>query len=224
LNLLRGRIVVLGVFVIGLALAGWAVLSLGHEGNDFALASPGELYGNTRFGQTFVASHSNLHRIDVVMSTYGRRNTQSVIFHLKRGLDAKVDIVTMPFHASDVRDEAWRSFTFPPLPDSAGQWYYLYLESPKSEPGNAITVMGREGDPYPLGQAYIDSQPFPGDMAFRVYYKVNPIHKINIVLTSLAANKPAIWGSKHLYSFLVVVYVLLVAALIWEISGDRAWS
>ena len=212
----------MGILVIGLALAGWAVFNLGDEGNDFAIASPGELYGNVRFGQTFVASYSDLYRIDVVMSTYGRRNTQSVVFHLKEGLDAEVDIVTMPFDASDVRDEAWRSFIFPPLPDSAGQWYYLYLESPESEPGNAITVMGREGDPYLSGQGYINDHPVAADMAFRVYYKVNPVQKINIVLRSLAANKPAVWGSKYLYVFLGALYVLLVGALIWEIGSDRA--
>jgi hypothetical protein len=212
----------LGVFVIGLALAGWAVFSLGDEGNDFAIASPGELYGNTQFGQTFVASYPKLYRIDIVMSTYDRRNTKDVIFHLKQNLDAQADIVSITLDATDVRDKAWQSFIFPPLSDSMGQSYYLYLESPESEPGDAMTVMGRDGDPYPSGQGYINHHPVAADMAFRVYYKVDPIQKINIVLESLAANKPTLWGSKAFYMFLAAVYVLLVGALIWEISANRA--
>lgn len=222
MKLLGTRIIVLGVFAICLALAGWAVFSLGDEGNNSAIASPGELHGNTHFGQTFVASYPNLYRIDVVMSTTGRRSTQDVLFHLKQSLDAQADVVRITFNASDVRDEAWQSFTFPPLSDSMGQLYYLYLESPESEPGSAVTVMGREGDPYPSGQGYINEHPVAGDMAFRVYYKVNPVQKINIVLESLAANKPTLLGSKYLYILLVAVYVLLVGALIWGISGDRS--
>jgi hypothetical protein len=205
-----------------LALAGWAVFSLADEGNDFALASPGELYGQTRYGQTFVASYPNLYRIDVVMSTYDRRNTKDVIFHLKQNLDAQTDIFSITLDAGDVKDKAWQSFTFVPLSDSMGQLYYLYLESPESERGDAITVMGREGDPYPSGQGYINDQPFPGDMAFRVYYKVNPIQKVNMVLESLAAKKPTVWGSKNLYIFLVALYVLLLGALLWQINVDQA--
>jgi hypothetical protein len=218
----RGRILVLGLFVFCLVLAGWAIFSLGDEGNEFALASPEELYGERQFGQSFVASYPDLYRIDIQMSTYDRRNTHEVVFHLKNGPDADVDVVTIPFHAGDVKDKRWRSFEFPPLPNSEGQLYYLYLESPGSKPGDAITVMGREGDPYPAGQAYVGGQPFPGDMAFRVYYSVGPVQKMDMVLSSLAANKPAVWGSEYHYAFLVVVYVLLVGALIWEIGSDRA--
>lgn len=221
MNSSRGRIFVLGVLAIGLVLAGWAVLNAGVEGSNFALASPGELYGDIHYGQSFVASYPNLHRIDVVMSTYGRRNTRDVVFHLKEGLDIRADVASVTFNAGDVGDEAWQSFTFPALSDSAGQAYYFYFESPESEPGDAVSVMGREGDPYASGQAYINGQPFPGDMAFRVYYRMSPRQKIDVVLSSLAANKPSLWGSKYPYMLLVAVYVLLLGALLWQIKDPN---
>jgi hypothetical protein len=221
LNSSRGRIVALGVLVIVLALAGWAVLSAGAEGNDYALASPGELYGDVRYGQSFVASYPNLERIDVVMSTYGRRNTRDVVFHLREGLDSQADVASVTFNAGDVREETWRSFTFPPLSDSAGKSYYFFFESPESELDDALTVMGREGDPYASGQAYIDGQPFPGDMAFRIYYRMTPRQKIDMVLSSLAANKPSLWGSKYAYILLVSVYVLSLGTLLWQINGHE---
>jgi hypothetical protein len=221
LNSFRGRIIALGVLVILLAMAGWAVLNVGAEGNSYALASPGELYGDVQFGQSFVATYPNLERIDVVMSTYGRRNTRDVVFHLREGPDSQADVASVTFNAGDVRDEAWRSFTFPSLSGSAGKSYYFFFESRESEPDDAVTVMGREGDPYASGQAYIDGQPFPGDMAFRVYYKMTPSQKIDMMLSSLAANKPSLWGSKYAYILLASVYVLLLGALLWQINGHE---
>lgn len=217
----RGQIFALSVFVVSLALAGWSFLDRVtlNEGNRLAQVSPGELYGGAHFGQTFVASHPDLFRIEVVMSTYGRRNTHNVIFHLKEDVASQTDLVSITLNANDVRDEAWQSFSFPPMPDSAGKSFYFYLESPESEPGNAVTVMGREGNPYPGGQAFVSGQPVPGDMAFRVNYAISWQQKIELVLEGLTANKPSIWGSRCFYILLAVLYVILLGALLWQISG-----
>ena len=217
----RGQFFTLSVFIVGLVVAGWAFLNQVtlHEGNNLAQVSPGELYGDAQFGQTFVASHSDLFRIDVVMSTYGRRNTHDVIFHLKEDMASPTDLVSITLNASKVRDQAWQSFTFPPISDSAGKAYYFYLESPESEPGDAVTVMGREGDPYPEGQAFVNGQPAPGDMAFRAIYKITWQQKIDLVLEGLTANKPSILGSRGFYILITALYVILLGALLWHISG-----
>ncbi len=207
--------------MVGLALAGWSFwdkVTL-HEGNNFATVSPGEMYGDNRFGQTFVACCADLYRIDIVMSTYGRRNTKDVVFRLKEGLTAQPDMVSLQFNASKVIDEAWYSFVFPPISDSIGKEFYFYLESPASEPGNAITVMGQEGDPYSDGQAFINGQPAPGDVAFRAHYRTTGQQKADLILKGLTANKPSVFGDPNYYIILAVAYVLLLGALLWQISA-----
>ena len=153
-----------------------------------------------------------------MMSTYNRRNTHDVTFHLKEDLNAQTDILTITFNASDVRDGAWRSFAFPPISDSAGRSFYFYLESPESEPGNAVSVMGRNDDRYPWGQGFINGHPTPGDMTFRIFYRMSLEQKINWVLESLAANKPSVWGNENFYVLLAVLYALLLGALLWQAS------
>lgn len=214
----RSQFLILSTFAIGLAIAGWIFLGGVAEGNSIAHGAPGELQSDVQFGQTFVASHPDLYRIDVMMSTYGRRNTHDVIFHLKEGLDAQTDILSITFNASDVRDERWQSFTFPPIPDSAGRSFYFYLESPASELGNAVSVMGRNDDLYPGGQGFINNHPTPGDMTFRIFYRMSLKQKTNWVLESLSAHKPSVWGSKKFYTLLAILYVLLLGTLLWQIS------
>jgi hypothetical protein len=212
----RSQIVTLGVFAAGLALAGWCFFNHVAEGNPIAVGSPGELDGNTQFGQTFVASYADLYRIDVMMSTYGRHNTHDVVFHLKEDLTFQADLVSMTFSASQVRDKTWQSFTFPPISDSAGRSFYFFLESPTSEPGNAVTVMGKEGDPYLSGQGFINHHPASADMAFRIYHRMTMGQKVNMVLESLAANKPSIWGKGIFYLTLAVLYILLLGTLLYK--------
>jgi len=43
----------------------------------------GEIYGEKKFGQSFVAEHNNLSAVEVLLATYNRKNTGKFIFHLK---------------------------------------------------------------------------------------------------------------------------------------------
>lgn len=213
------QILTLSLLILGLAGAGWGFLDNLAEGNTFAEVAPGELYGDTHFGQTFVASYPGLYRIEVVVSSYGRHNNHEIIFHLKQDLDSPVDLVRATLKAGDVRDGRWHTFSFPPIPDSAGRSFYFYLESPESRPGDAITIMGREGDPYPSGQGFISGQPLLGDMAFRIYYRMTLWQKLDMVLDKLTDHKPSVWGNKHFYILLATLYVLFLGALLWQVSA-----
>jgi hypothetical protein len=157
-----------------------------------------------------------------MLSTDGPPNTHQVILHLRQDVNDQADILSVPLDAAAVKDGAWQSFTFPPLPDSAGRSLYFYLEAPASQPGDALSVMGSDGDPYRWGQGFINRQPASGDMTFRVYYQMGLVQKIGLVTARLAANKPAIWGRGGFDLVLVVGYVLLLGALLWKTSSAQS--
>jgi hypothetical protein len=197
---------------IGLVIIGREALGKfeSEVGNSLSEKVAGEIKGATTIGQTFVAPHPDLHRIDVFLATYARTNTHDVTFHLKASPESEEDIFAISFNASDVEDNAYRSFVFPPIRESEGKSFYFYLESPSSTPGDAITVWMSNSDAYPEGSAYIDGEPVRGDLRFLTHYSLGYLDKINLLLDRLAENKPYIFGDKRFYIFLGVIYLLLL--------------
>jgi hypothetical protein len=210
--------------LIGLALIIAQCLRLiGFEGQIFNHGTPTEIQeikGDRIIGQTFVAPLPGLDRIDVLLFDRGRQNTQPVTFHLRQGVDGSEDLLSITFNASEVRGERWRRFAFPPVPDSAGKVYYFYFSSPDSGVGNAIAVGGVEGNLYSRGTAYLYSTPANADLAFRTYYAgITVPQKVEKLAERLTAHKPFPLGNKYFYVFLALVYLILVTALTWHITG-----
>ena len=198
--------VLIGLLVIGFTASSELTLTVGQSAGLF---SSEEIQGAVTAGQTFRAPYSGLSRIAVKMRTFERVNTQDVTFHLKQDREAQEDIFAASFSAQDVKNGEWQSFSFPPLADSTGNSYYFYFESPGSTPGDAIAVMGQEGDPYPDGVGYVGGEPVPGDMAFRTYYQASLPERLDFLLDRLTANKPSLWASRYLYLGLALVYLVL---------------
>jgi hypothetical protein len=107
--------------------------------NYAPVRSVGELRGKRRIGQSFVARRPNLHRIDILVGTYGRRNTRDIIFHLQAFPNAPEDLASVIINGSLLDDNAYVQFCFPPQPDMGP--LYFYIESPDSIPGDAITAL-----------------------------------------------------------------------------------
>lgn len=126
----------------------------------------GEIYGAARQGQSFVSTADNLNEIKILMATYARMNSQEIIFRLRAGPDAREDLALIRKPAGQVEDNQWATFSFPPIPDSAGREFYFYLESPSSRSGDAVTVWSTDWNAYPAGQRYVDGRPAEGDLAF----------------------------------------------------------
>jgi hypothetical protein len=198
--------VLIGLLVIGFAASSELTLVVGQSASLF---SSEEIRGAVTAGQTFRAPYPGLNRIVVKMHTFDRVNTQDVTFRLKQDREAQEDIFTASFNAQDVKNGKWQSFSFPPLGDSAGNSYYFYFESPGSTPGDAIAVMGQEGDPYPDGVGYVGGEPVPGDMAFRTYYQAYLPDRLDFLLAWLTVDKPSLWASRYLYLGLALVYIVL---------------
>ncbi|MFC2166789.1 hypothetical protein ACFLQZ_02370 [Acidobacteriota bacterium] len=135
--------------------------------------SVGEITGEKEIGQTFYSNFNNLCRIDVMLATFDRENSQEVIFHLKKSPSDTEDIYTEVFNASSVADNTYRSFEFPPIPDSAGKTFYFSFESPHSKYGDAITIWTSKQDKYKKGEMYINRESSKGDLRFITYFFLN---------------------------------------------------
>ncbi|MBN1992368.1 MAG: hypothetical protein JW953_06660 [Anaerolineae bacterium] len=169
-----------------------------------------EIQGDFIIGQTFVAPRDNLQRIDVVLRNYGRKNTHDVTFYLKPSPDSAEVLYQETFNASTVGNNQWRTFEFPPLPDSAGKTFFFYFASPDSIGGDAISVGGATGDFYDEGNAYLILGPAEGDLAFRTHYGLSPAEKLTILGQRIVEDKPSIWGDIRFYILLLILYGLFM--------------
>jgi len=129
----------------------------------------GEITEGQEVGQTFICRHDHLTRIQVMLATYARENQQEVIFHLKQSPTAEEDIYTERFNASSVLDNVYRSFDFPPIPDSKGKTYYFFFESPDSKKGDAITLWANANDSYKDGALYLNQEKTNNDLRFMTF-------------------------------------------------------
>lgn len=182
----------------------------------------GEIRGTITIGQTFTAPYNGLHRIDVMMATYARQNTQDVIFHLWQSPEEEVDLVEIVVKASEIEDNTFRPFIFDPIRDSAGRSYYFFFESPLSVPDDAVTIWGSFEDRYPNGQDFRNHQRGAGDLTFLTYYRPGLLERADILLDRLAENKPLFWGDRRFYALLGLLY-LSVFAFFWvAVAGQLA--
>lgn len=138
--------------------------------NGAPMQTLGEMAGRRRIGQHFVARRDGLCRVDVMVATYGRRNTRDILFHLKESPDAKDDLVTVRVNASMLPDQGYVSFTFAPLPESGGRSYYFVIESPESVPGDAITLWAYRDAKVPGAALERNGRAINGHLVFGLFY------------------------------------------------------
>jgi hypothetical protein len=182
----------------------------------------GQIRGPITIGQTFTAPYNGLYRIDVMMATYARQNSQDVIFHLRKGPGEEVDLAEIVVNASEIEDNTFRPFTFDPIRHSAGRTYYFFFESSLSVPGDAVTIWGCSEDMYPNGQGFRNHRRGAGDLTFLTYYRPGSLGKASILLDRLAENKPLFWGDKRFYALLGLIYLSLFALFWVTVAGQLA--
>jgi len=209
--------------VLSLGLMGaWRVVEDTRTEQPLASATVGELYGPATAGQTFVAEYPGLSHIEVMLATYGRRNTGTLVFHLQAAPDAAKDLVRLTVDTATLKENAYHAFEFPPMRNSANRALYFCLEAPEAKRGNSITVWGATEDVYPDGEAVLKGLKGDDvrDLTFRLAYDPSLIERVSILLDLLTANKPSLWGAKWLYislaaAYLALLYALLVRLMNW---------
>lgn len=178
----------------------------------------GEIYGSTTVGQTFISEYPNLSAIEIKMATYARINTHDVIFHLRSASNSTIDIATSTVNATKIADNKYRRFRFPPLIDSENKSYYFFFASPSSAPGNAITIWyNTEEDVYKAGSAYRNHEPMEGDLAFRIYHKMDMLNMVSHFIHRMQQDK-----TFFLFYFLLIgTIVYLIVKLHLEIRKGK---
>lgn len=224
----------LALFLLSLMAVG---IGLGLKLSDFPVRQlkgdgpAGEIWGPREVGQGFLGRYPGLHRIDVLMATYARRNSHDLHFYLMSGPEPGIELFQRSFNAGEVRDNAYRSFHFPPLEESRGERFFFSLRSPDSSPGDAITVWATATDSYPQGSLYIGGTPAEGDLTFAAFYKGHPLEVIASLYQGLGENKPALWSSLN-FTLLSLAYLVsfclfgywLGQALVGRRRADRSGS
>lgn len=112
-------------------------------------ATVGEIAGSLEVGQSFESLRPRLRAVAVQFATYGgRENTEEVLFELREGSPTGSVVRTDRVSARDLKDHRMHAFRFASLHDARGKTYYAAVRSPRSRPGNAVTVDISNRNPY----------------------------------------------------------------------------
>jgi hypothetical protein len=209
---------------IFLALLGLTVL----ERQDLSLTSQPlfnemvEFHGSLKVGQSFVASQPGLCRVALLLAQKGRTNRSPVVFYMREGTEATADLITVTNNASCLEDVTtmirrpyvYQSFSFSPIPDSAGKTFYFWVESPQSPADDSLLVRYQAEDVYPEGAMSIENSAISGDLAFKAYYAKGTFGNVALLLERLVEHKPFPWSSKAFYLAIFIVYLALFAGLV----------
>lgn len=174
----------------------------------------GEITGETKIGQTFVARYKNLTAIEVLLATYDRKNTGEFIFHLKNDPSSKEDLFHYKGDISKLKDNTYFRFSFPGISTSKAKEFFFYLEAPQSRPGNAITIWSNSEDDYREGEKIVNGGHSKGDLVFKTVYDLGLRGNFGVFLNEITQNKPWPLNKKSFYMALILLFVLSCALLI----------
>jgi hypothetical protein len=143
-------------------------------------APAGPLIAGHSFGQTFVAEHDGMSKVELMVATYAAKlPAGEVILHLCQYPNIQNQIASATVPATTIKDNSYIALQFAPIRNSSGKTYYLYVETHNIPPKYALTVWRSNGDVYPDGHFLVDGQPQTSDTCFRDFYGASPSAVIN---------------------------------------------
>jgi glycosyltransferase involved in cell wall biosynthesis len=104
---------------------------------DRAIEAEGVLLPGRPREQLVSIERANLKGFQVLIGTFGRANTCEVVLHV---CDAALEVTRAHVNALQMNDGEWCAFTFPPLPNSAGRQFRVWLESPDAAVSDSVTL------------------------------------------------------------------------------------
>ncbi|MBS3819993.1 hypothetical protein KGY73_10905 [bacterium] len=221
-----GFLAVFGILLF--LILGWITLLFSKKivvYNQFQnTTSVGEIQGERKVGQTFVASYDNLKAVELLMANYGRELTGEIIFHLKKSIPASDDVVVKKVDAARVKDNRYFRYQFPEIQDSGGKKYYFYLEAPEAKPGNAATIWCNEEDKYFEGEKFVNGKAAEGDLTFKTVYDVGIPKKVSLFLGEITRAKPFPLSERWFYWGLVGLFLVscsLFLTYLFKVFVDR---
>lgn len=203
-----GLVVLVGLLVLSVAFP--RRVSIAHNSHNEIPA--GEIYGEKRVGQTFVAEHHHLSGIEVLLATYDRKNKGNFFFHLRAGQDRDEEVFKYKGKMQKVQNNQFFRFDLPEIPASKGKKYYFFIEAPGASAGNAITIWSSSQDMYKDGEKVVNGASVPGDLVFKTEYELGWRlsgaalgRRLNMILTFFVG----------LFQNKVFYFVLLLCGFLW---------
>lgn len=137
--------------------------------SNLMLGGPaGPLRPGSRFGQTFVAGAPNLSEVQIEIATYSKRIPAGFVkLHLRHSVEDPHDIATVSIPAANITDNSFLTLSFPPIGDSRGKSFYMFLDVEGVPSKFALTVYKSGTDVYPGGQFFVDNKATTSDTCFR---------------------------------------------------------
>lgn len=129
-----------------------------------------ELIAGHSQGQRFFSPHNGLSGIDVIISTRQRRNTSRLVLHIRTNPGGSADTYSLNIPTHKLKDGQTVAFRFPPIPDSAGRWFYFVADSPDAVPGDAISLYATHYPEDARAQRYEDGLPAEGSLVMALEF------------------------------------------------------
>lgn len=119
------------------------LIEYSHQKSNFVHLGKGEIYEGEKVEGAITATENNLGIIAVRFETYGRKNTDSLIFRLKEKNENEWYYVN-EYESRLFQGYPLFPFGFPIITHSKGKTYIFELESLRGKPGNAIAIEENE--------------------------------------------------------------------------------
>jgi len=177
----------------------------------------GELMPGYSVGQSFIARYPNLSGVEIEIGTY--RNVPgpskaSLVFHLRSTRGSSPELATASIAVGqELEVNPSYLFSFPPIPDSQDKTFYLEVESPDGEHGEALTLFwfkqlpGVGSDSYQPGSALVNRGPYNADLAFGLRYSPSPLAAWAQIARAASVNLPL--------GVMIGLVLVLLAGGIW---------
>lgn len=236
----RSGLLILALAILALLAAlGFAtfVLSQPMEVPDTSSPLKSNVKGNVdaeaSVGQVFVPASNNLDQVSVVMITELRNDMSNITFTIRDGgpsgdilRTVKVPISELPEgemfpynpEHPGIRDQAWYTFKFEPIPDSAGRKLFFSLEGKYLPPQNRVRVALMFSGSYLKGKAYVNGDEQNAHVVFRAMSQGQVRDYLGVIAENLTAGKQGLLASPALYVALAAAYLALLGGLMVAVT------
>jgi len=175
--------------------------------------------GSGSAGQLFTAPLPGLCCVQVTLHETMTGSAGLLTFHLQAWPGSAGDLWTAQVDPAAVQPGQPHKFEFPPIRDSRGKRYYLYLESPGAAPASGLAVGYSSMAVLDGAGAYLDGQPVTGNLQFSTEYRLTSWEKADLLLARIATGRPGLLGIKELYAIPAAAYALILGAFVLRVAG-----
>ncbi|MCE9616376.1 MAG: glycosyltransferase [Lentisphaerae bacterium] len=131
----------------------------------------GEMTAGRVIGQSFVAHFDGMHRIDVLVCTWGDVHTGDLVMHLHDVSEDDRVVAEVRVSASLMADDTYVSFCFSPQAMSRGKAYRATFETPGGASGNAVGLWAYPDVDVSEARLSVDGGTGRGQLVFGLYYQ-----------------------------------------------------